>query len=697
LAAGTINGPATAQGFLTMNFGSASGAIALSGGFLNLNTTTGSTITVNNASDSISTVLQGTGKLTKAGTGTLTLSGANTYTGTTNISAGTLQMSGAGTIATSSSVLIGGGAIFDLNGTNQTIKLGASAGTIANNSGSGTSSLTFDGSANLGSPLIVDSTANPGGKVAVVVTANSQTFNVANTYSGGTTVNAGAFLIVGATGTQAGTGAINLTAANSGLLTAVNQTTANDITGAGYVSIIQNANGALTLTGNLTNTGIYTFRVAGHVYNFAGNGTSTLSGIIGAIGGTLGNTSGGSIIKSGTGTLTLSGASIYTGTTTVQNGTLFIGAAAPSGSAGALGNATSAIIFGNATSISTNLSPSLLINGAFTVGRNITVGANNTATTGVYTIGGSSANTSTFSGSQTLNLSLAVTQVAGGTLNLTGNITSGASGTQTLNFNNAGSVSQSTGVIGGGTGTIAVTKSGAGSTILSGVNTYSGATTVTGGSLALNGSSIKDTNKLVINGGTVDLTDAETVGTLFFGAAQQAAGTYSATGAGGTMASANFTGSGTLIVTTGPVITSPYGTWATSKGLTGANNGTNADPDFDGVSNLVEFVLGGQPNPANPGSNSTDLLPVASTPGTDLVFTFTRDAQSKVAQLALTIEVGTDLLTFPAIYTVGNDTASSTAGVTVTPSGGNDIVTLTLARSPDTKKFARLNAVYTTP
>jgi fibronectin-binding autotransporter adhesin len=126
--------------------------------------------------------LQGTGgKLTKAGTGTLTLSGANTYTGTTNISTGTLKMSGAGTIATSSSVLIGSGAIFDLNGTNQTIKLGTSAGTIANNSGCGTSSLTFNGSADLGSPLIVDSTANPGGKVAVVVTANSQTFNVANT------------------------------------------------------------------------------------------------------------------------------------------------------------------------------------------------------------------------------------------------------------------------------------------------------------------------------------------------------------------------------------------------------------------------------------------------------------------------------------------------------------------------------------
>lgn len=153
----------------------------------------------------------------------------------------------------------------------------------------------------------------------------------------------------------------------------------------------------------------------------------------------------------------------------------------------------------------------------------------------------------------------------------------------------------------------------------------------------------------------------------------------------------SFTTNGTIKVVAAGA--GPYATWATSKGLTVANNGANQDPDLDTVSNLVEFVLGGQPNPANPNANSTGLLPVVSTPGGNLVFSFTRDPQSKVAELALSIRVGTDLLTFPDVYVVGNDTASSTAGVTVT----GDVVTLTIPQAPNTKKFARLNAVYTAP
>ena len=37
-----------------------------------------------------------------------------------------------------------------------------------------------------------------------------------------------------------------------------------------------------------------------------------------------------------------------------------------------------------------------------------------------------------------------------------------------------------------------------------------------------------------------------------------------------------------------------------------------------------EFVLGGEPNPANPGANSAGLLPTGKVVGSDFVFTFTR-------------------------------------------------------------------------
>ena len=73
------------------------------------------------------------------------------------------------------------------------------------------------------------------------------------------------------------------------------------------------------------------------------------------------------------------------------------------------------------------------------------------------------------------------------------------------------------------------------------------------------------------------------------------------------------------------------------------------------------------------------------------MFTFYRDQDSKTSDVAVSIQVGTTLASWPASFTVGYDTASSSAGVTVTDHGdGTDEIILTVAQAPDAKKFARL-------
>lgn len=61
----------------------------------------------NNGSTTYSGTMSGSGGLTTIGTGTLTLTGANTFTGTTNISAGTVLLSGAGKVGAGNVVVNG--------------------------------------------------------------------------------------------------------------------------------------------------------------------------------------------------------------------------------------------------------------------------------------------------------------------------------------------------------------------------------------------------------------------------------------------------------------------------------------------------------------------------------------------------------------------------------------------------------------
>ncbi|MFM7182185.1 MAG: hypothetical protein ACKO2G_12070, partial [Verrucomicrobiales bacterium] len=64
----------------------------------------------------------------------------------------------------------------------------------------------------------------------------------------------------------------------------------------------------------------------------------------------------------------------------------------------------------------------------------------------------------------------------------------------------------------------------------------------------------------------------------------------------------------------------PYDSWATAKGLTGANNGKGDDPDNDGRNNLAEFAFDGDPLS---GVNDGKVVGKVATVGGDQVLTLT--------------------------------------------------------------------------
>jgi len=157
--------------------------------------------------------------------------------------------------------------------------------------------------------------------------------------------------------------------------------------------------------------------------------------------------------------------------------------------------------------------------------------------------------------------------------------------------------------------------------------------------------------------------------------------------AGGNLTFTVNDGSGHTGTTSITTIQTKFAAWAGASAF-------NADANGDGVENGLAWVLGA----ANPNINAIALLPTLSTVGGNMVFAFKRSQASINANTALTIEMGTTLGTWPGSYTVGATTAASTGGVTVAkdlPAAGTDTVTLSVAQSPDTKKFTRLKVVQT--
>ncbi|AWM86723.1 autotransporter domain-containing protein [Microvirga sp. 17 mud 1-3] len=237
----------------------------------------------------LSGTISGNGGLTKRGPGTLTLTGVNTYLGGTTVSGGSLAANGTGTLG-SGPVNVNGGFLQLRNG--------------------------FDASG------MVFSTAN--GYTYFLGTSNAGTATL--------TANAG-----GVTSFQEGSNAGNsVVTTNAGGLTEFFGWSTG-----GNARLINNAGGVVDFSGSFgpafdrkltagSIEGNGTFRLGANELTVGANGRSTtVAGVIqdGGMGGGIG----GSLTKSGTGTLTLSGENTYTGLTTIQAGTLQIGSGGTSG------------------------------------------------------------------------------------------------------------------------------------------------------------------------------------------------------------------------------------------------------------------------------------------------------------------------------------------------------------------------------
>ncbi len=242
----------------------------------------GSTFTVTSELDETTATSNWNGsKLTKQGDGTLILSNTGNDYGDTEIDGGILAAKDAASLGTGDVTIA------------ESATLALSQGTLDNN-------VTGEGQ-------IVKS-----GSDELIVTGD-------NTYSGGTTISGGTLTADHAD--SLGTGAV----ANSGVLQVGEGELENTLSGSG--SLVKTGTGELTLSADNSYSGGTTIiggtLTADHADSL-GTGAVANSGVLQVGEGELENTlsGSGSLVKTGTGELTLGGDNSYSGDTTIADGTL---------------------------------------------------------------------------------------------------------------------------------------------------------------------------------------------------------------------------------------------------------------------------------------------------------------------------------------------------------------------------------------
>lgn len=223
------------------------------------------------------------------------------------------------------------------------------------------------------------------------------------------------------------------------------------------------------------------------------------------------------------------------------------------------------------------------------------------------------------------------------------------------------------------TGTGGLEKSGAGQLTLNGANTYSGTTTVSAGVLRIEKAGLNAIVDATANTLVAEFTAQPAPGDYpILSGPLAGAQAFSATGLGMNQ-SATFSNATSTVTVTGEPDSNPYMAWIDSFTPNAllpdeASKLPGADPDSDGITNLMEFVLGG-----SPVVSSQSILPTLATVGADLVLSYTRSDESE----SVTTQFGqwsTDLMNWNDVTPVlGNENGALPDDMSVTVPKSNEV------------------------
>jgi autotransporter-associated beta strand protein len=635
-------------------------------------------------------IVAGSGKLNVTGTGIFDLAATNTYSGGTVINTGaTLNLSAAGTPGTGQIALAGGTLSISRDSYLEDDILidAAQTGTIdATANRVGVRALTGSGEVTLITRNGGNNAGNQGDGFRFQ--GNNAGFTgVVNLKSGTGTVNTFTALFNTNTGNNFDGNFSNATFQMSDFarIGGVNNSGGNTMT----IGALSGDTTAILAGADYAGT---------QTYNIGGKGLdTTFAGVI--ENGSAGNAN---IIKSGTGKLTLTGTNTYGGTTTVNAGTLAVENASALGA-----DTTGTTIAGGDVDAKVTITGGVTLTEPWTLAGRQGTNADSPA---IVSLSGNnilSGFVSPATSGDRYNI-----QCDAGSLTVEGGFAPGGAvtGNRFLQIFGNGSGEWS-GAIQNGTATVHLNVKSAGTWTLSGANDYTGDTLVDSGATVVLSSTghlkfaptSNGLSNLIYGLGTatldgvidIDLNAADNTDNNSWQLVDVASVTY-----GSNFDVPGFTKSGTTwTMVSGPstwtfeqtsgilsVDTVPgYSSWIGTFGLSGGDAAAGFDYDKDGISNGIEYVIGG--DPAN--ANDNDKLPTLTKVPGGFEFVYRRTDLSSLDNPSVLHDA--DLVGTWTTAVNGVD------GVTITVSddfygAAVDKVTVFIP-STDPKHFARLNVV----